>query len=86
MTFTMLLRTLSPEDAAPLFEARHMLLATVLRLQTLQRRAMTLAQTGQVVVQRTLRATFGPSSEGYGTAGEHTLPPRVLAFRQGRSA
>ena len=86
MTFTMLLRSLPPEYAVPLIEARHSLLATVLRLQSLQRRAMALAQTGQIVVQRTLRAAFGASSEGYGTAGEQALPPRVLAFRQGRSA
>lgn len=86
MTFTMLLRALPPEDAVPLIEARHTLLATVLRLQTLQRRAMVLAQTGQTVVQRTLRAAFGASSEGYGVAGEQALPSRVLAFRQGRSA
>ena len=86
VTFTALLRYLSPEEAAPLSEARRALLITVLRLQVLQRRAATLAQTGQTVLQRTMRVALGANGERYDTSGEQALPASALSAQQGRWA
>ena len=85
VTITALLQMLPPERATPLREARHELLMTLRRLQILQQRAATLAQSGLIVVQRTINATIG-SSEQYGAGGARALPQRGVLPRQGRWA
>ena len=85
VTMTALLMLLPPDQADQLTGVRHDLLATLVRLQTLQRQATALVRNGQTVIKRALGAS-GAAAACYGPQGEQALPRQALYTQQGRWA
>jgi flagellar FlgN protein len=85
VTMTALLMLLPPDQADQLTGVRHDLLATLVRLQTLQRQATALVRNAQTVIRRALSAG-GAAAACYGPQGEQALPRRAIYTQQGRWA
>lgn len=85
VTMSALLLLLPPDQADQLTGVRHDLLATLVRLQALQRQTTALVRNAQAVIRRALGAA-GAASPVYGPSGEHAPPRRDIYAPQGRWA